>query len=149
VAGSGYNWSEPWAVGYDALPMSIAERLAGVSILVVEDDLDGREMLEQFLSYVGASVRTAASAEEGFELFKAAPPAIVVTDIGMPSRDGLWLLQRIRALPAVPRVPVVALTGYCRTDEREMLRAAGFDAQAVKPLDLDHVVEVIAAVTGR
>ena len=149
MAGSNYNWSEPWTLGYDALPMSVAERLAGVSILVVEDDVDGREMLEQFLSYVGASVRTAASAEEGFELFKASPPAIVVTDIGMPSRDGLWLLQRIRSLPAVPRVPVVALTGYCMGDEREMLRAAGFDAQAVKPLDLDHVVEVIAAATGR
>jgi CheY-like chemotaxis protein len=130
-------------------PMKAPERLAGLSILVVEDDLDGREMLEEFLSHVGASVRTASSAEEGFELFKAAPPAIVVTDIGMPNRDGLWLLQRIRSLPAVPRVPVVALTGHCMSHEREMLRAAGFDAQAVKPLDLDDVVEVIAAAVGR
>jgi CheY-like chemotaxis protein len=129
--------------------MMTPERLAGLSILVVEDDRDGREMLEEFLSHVGASVRTASSAEEGFELFKAAPPAIVVTDIGMPSRDGLWLLQRIRSLPAIPRVPVVALTGRGMTHEREMLRVAGFDAQAVKPLDLDDVVEVIASAAGR
>jgi CheY-like chemotaxis protein len=130
-------------------PMNGGERLAGLSILVVEDDLDGREMLQEFLSYLGASVRTAANAEEGLELFKAAPPAIVVTDIGMPSRDGLWLLHRIRSLPAIPRVPVVALTGHGMAHEQEMLRAAGFDGHAVKPFDLDGVVDVIAAATGR
>jgi CheY-like chemotaxis protein len=128
---------------------STPQPLAGVSILVVDNDLDGRELLHAFLTHVGAAVRTAASALEGLALFKSAPPAVVVTDAGMPDYDGVWLLRQIRSLAAIPAVPVVAITGRAMAHEQEMLREAGFDAQAVKPFDLDAVVDVITAAIRR
>ena len=123
--------------------------LAGLSILLVEDDPDGREVLETFLKFAGATVRAAASAEAGLELFKAAVPAIVITDIVLPGRDGLWLLDQIRALATVARVPVVALTGRVMPAEILRIRAAGFDAHLVKPVDLDDITEVITSVIRR
>lgn len=128
--------------------MTSASRLVGVSVLLVDDDRDGREMLEAFLSFEGAIVRTALAAEDALELFKAEPPTIVVTDIAMPHRDGLWLLQQIQSIRTT-RIPVVALTGRVLDRERALLQAAGFDAQVIKPVDLEALVDVITRVSGR
>jgi CheY-like chemotaxis protein len=111
---------------------------------VVDDDGDTREMLEAYLTYVGATVRTASKAIQALELFKAAPPSLVVTDIRMPGEDGLWLLEHLRSLPGASRVPIVALTGRVGEQHHGVIRAAGFDAYVVKPLDLDEFVELIA-----
>jgi CheY-like chemotaxis protein len=94
-----------------------AAPLAGVSILVVGDDRDNREMLETYLTYVGATVRIAATACAGLEQLKAVPPSIVLVDIGMPDLDGLWLLREIRSLASGSDVPVVAVTGRALRDE--------------------------------
>jgi CheY-like chemotaxis protein len=126
-----------------------AQPLAGLSILLVEDDPDGREVLEIFLTHVGATVRSAATAVEALALFKAAPPGIVVTDIIMPGRDGVWLLEQMRALPGIPRVPAIALTGRALRADVDRLRAAGFDANLVKPVDLDDIAVVIAQIAAR
>jgi CheY-like chemotaxis protein len=117
--------------------------LAGVSILVVDDNYDNREVVQTYLRHVGATVRSTPSADDGLELFKAAPPAVVLADVVMPVHDGVWLLEQIRLLQGVPRVPIIAFTGWVLKAQREKLRAAGFDALLAKPVDLDDMVRVI------
>lgn len=86
--------------------------LAGLDVLVVDDAADARELLAVALSEAGASVRTAASANEALASLQAAPPHVVVSDIGMPERDCYDLMRDIRALPADQggRTPAIALT---------------------------------------
>ena len=120
--------------------------LAGLSVILVEDDLDNREILELALTAEGAFVRTASGAEEALALCKVAPPAIVLTDITLPDRDGVWLLRELRDLLDL-RVPVIALTGRAWPHERKAIEAAGFDTYLVKPADLDTIVAAIADLT--
>ena len=128
--------------------MDITPRpLAGMSILLVDDDGDGRDLLDFFLTEYGAVVTTAASAVDAVERFKASPPAIVISDIAMPMRDGVWLLQQLRALP--PRVPMIALTALARTKERDEFLAAGFDAYISKPTELKDILRVVLSLLGR
>jgi CheY-like chemotaxis protein len=136
-------------IDYSRGAMNAPSRLAGLSILVVEDDRDNREMFETYLAHLGATVRTAATSEDGLEQFKAAPAAVVVADIAMPGRGGLWLLHEIRSLAGAAHVPVIAVTGRGLPYERQMLRDAGFTALAIKPVDLDGLAAIILAVSGR
>lgn len=121
--------------------------LPGVSILVVEDDPDGRYLLETLFEIAGATVRIAATAEEGLEKFKAGVPAIVLTDIVLPGHDGVWLLRQIRDLPGAAGVPVVAYTGRVFPADTKRFRDAGFDGHLVKPIDFDELADAIAALT--
>ena len=124
-------------------------RLGGLAILLVEDDEDGREVLKLILCHAGARVTTASPASEGLELYKAAPPAVLVTDIAMPGADGIWLLHAVRSEPGLPRVPAIAITALAMATDRAKLRAAGFDAHVIKPVDPEVVVRTVATVTGR
>ena len=121
--------------------------LAGVSVVLVEDNTDGRELLEAFLRFVGANVRSAANAEEGFQLFMQSAPTVVVTDIVLPGHDGVWLLEQVRA--SMPGVRVIALTGRVLPADALRLRSLGFDEHLAKPVDLDAVIAAIVAPTGR
>jgi CheY-like chemotaxis protein len=123
-----------------------AQPLAGVSILLVEDNTDGRELLEAFLRFVGANVRSVANAEEAFVLFKQSAPAVVITDIVLPGQDGVWLLEQVRA--STPGVRVIALTGRVLPADRLRLRSLGFDEHLAKPVDLDEMIAAIVRRTG-
>lgn len=123
-----------------------AQPLAGVSVLLVEDNTDGREILEAFLRFVGANVRSAVNAEEAFDLFKQSAPAVVITDIVLPGHDGVWLLEQVRASRAA--VPVIALTGRVLPADTLRLRLAGFDEHLAKPVDLDEMIAAIVRRTG-
>jgi len=128
--------------------VSTARPLAGISLLLVDDDADGREVVEYSLTHAGASVMTAGSAREALEKFKAWRPNIVVTDIAMPSPDGFWLCEQIRGLSeGARRVPVIALTALVYRQDRDRIRAAGFDAHLVKPQGLDDLHQVIRVLT--
>ena len=130
--------------------MSRPRPLAGISLLLVDDDADGREVVEYSLTHAGATVVTAGSAAEALEKFKASRPTIVVTDIAMPHLDGFWLCGQIRALSdGTQDVPVIALTALVYRNDRDRIRAAGFDAHLVKPNGLDDLHEVIRVLAAR
>jgi diguanylate cyclase len=127
-----------------------AQHLAGLSILLVDDDADAREVLEYSLAHAGATVMTAASAIEALETFRMSRPAIVVTDVAMGSLDGVWLCEQIRALSdGTQHVPVVALTALVYPKDRDRIRAAGFNAHLVKPSGVDDLHDVIRVLVGR
>jgi CheY-like chemotaxis protein len=130
--------------------VSTPRPLAGISLLLVDDDADAREVLEYSLTHAGAAVITAAGAAEAIERFKASRPMIVVTDIAMPSLDGFWLCEQIRALSdGAQHVPLIALTALVYRKDRDRIRAAGFDAHLVKPYGLDDLHQVIRLLTER
>ncbi|MGE5358754.1 MAG: ATP-binding protein [Bacteroidales bacterium] len=123
-----------------------ASQLEGRVVLVVEDEDDTREMLCAALGRAGATVLSAPSVREAFEIFTGTPAAgraeIIIADIGLPAEDGYALLRRIRALDAP--VPAIAVTGYAGPEDRERAAAAGFDRHFAKPVDPRHLVSAAA-----
>jgi CheY-like chemotaxis protein len=129
-------------------------RLDGVRVLVVDDELDARELLAMVLGRCGASVTCAASVAEGLEAFDRMRPHVVVSDIGMPGEDGYALIRRLRERGPEEggRVPAVALTAYARAEDRRRAIVAGFTThlpKPVEPAELAVVVGNLAVPGGR
>jgi CheY-like chemotaxis protein len=125
--------------------------LAGLRLLLVEDQEDAREMLQVLLENHGAQVRAVASAAEAFQCLREWRPDILVSDIGLPGENGYELLQRIRALPAEEggRTPAIALTAYARAEDRARALRAGFDMHVPKPVEAAELLAVLAAAAER
>src|SRR5690606_3385100 len=110
--------------------------LAGLDVLLVEDDEGTRDAVALLLRTAGAQVRTAASVEEGIRSLGTWRPGVVVSDIGLPREDGYALIRRLRAIGGQgERIPAVAMTAYAHADERRRVLAEGFDAHLAKPVD--------------
>jgi PAS domain S-box-containing protein len=137
-----------------APPPMVVNVLAGLRVLVVEDEPDARELVCATLTSAGAVVRSAASASEGFEVLRVFKPQVLISDIGMPGEDGYSLMRRVRLLDAGVggRLPSIALTAYTRAEDRTKALAAGFTTHVgkpVDPLDLVAAVSNLAAFAGR
>jgi CheY-like chemotaxis protein len=135
----------------EAGPADHATDLAGLKVLVVDDEADTCELLRSFLSRCGADVSAARSASEAFSLFKLVHPDVVVSDIGMPFEDGYELIRKVRALPEVNGggVPAVALTAYARPEDRLKALRAGYQMHVAKPIQLDELVSIVASLANR
>jgi signal transduction histidine kinase/ActR/RegA family two-component response regulator len=126
---------------HESLASSDAPSLAGLRVLVVEDEVDSRELFANVLASCGAVVMTAASCEEALSVIGQSAvqnhPQVILSDLGMPRDDGFDLIRKIRALPpeAGGRIPVVAVTGYANPDDRQRALAAGFHSHLPKPID--------------
>lgn len=135
----------------EATPEPAPLDLGGLAVLVVDDQADTCEFVARVLSERGAEVRTATRAADALDLIREAPPALLVSDIGMPHMDGYALIQAVRALPAEQggRVPAIAMTAFARSSDRERALDAGFDRHLAKPVDPADLVTAIAALTDR
>jgi signal transduction histidine kinase/CheY-like chemotaxis protein len=89
--------------------------LEGICVLVVDDELDARELVMSVLSHARATVCAAESAESALEMLPLRRPDVIVSDIGMPQCDGYTFMQTVRSLPAEAggKIPAVALTAFC------------------------------------
>ncbi|MDB4966473.1 MAG: two-component hybrid sensor and regulator [Myxococcales bacterium] len=126
-------------------PLDDTERLAGVRVVVVDDEPDARELLTVVLEHHGAEVESAGSVEEALGLVQRFLPDALVSDIGMPVHDGYELLRRVRALPADAggRTPATALTGFARPEDGARAIEAGFDSHMAKPVDPAKLVATV------
>ncbi len=138
-----------------ASPLAIAGfaqvELSGVTVLVVDDQADARDLVQRVLEDCSAKVMTASSAVEALELVERHRPHVLLTDIGMPGMDGYDLLKRVRAL-GVDRggkVPAIALTAFARSEDRTRALRAGFVVHVAKPVDPSELVATVASVAGR
>jgi signal transduction histidine kinase/CheY-like chemotaxis protein len=107
----------------------------GLNILVVEDNLDGRESLRDLLEIWGHHVEVAASGSEGLARALATRPQVALLDIGLPELDGNELARRIRAALGREGMRLIAMTGYGQPEDRLRSLNAGFDDYLVKPVD--------------
>jgi len=112
-------------------------------ILVVDDNEDGAEMLSIALGQKGHEIRTAHDAATALKAAEGFMPEIAFLDIGLPVIDGYELAARLRQLPGLERIYLIALTGYGQESDRRKTRAAGFDQHLVKPVDFNLVDEVV------
>jgi PAS domain S-box-containing protein len=123
--------------------------LTGVSILVVDDDKDARELIGTTLAHAGAQVSAAGSMVEALEVLRTTTPRALVSDIAMPNGTGYELIGEIRAMPHLAKIPAIALTAFGRVEDRERALAAGFNQHITKPVDPHHLVRaVMAALKG-
>jgi signal transduction histidine kinase len=123
-------------------------RLHGIRVLVVEDDADALEALRLVLEQSGAEVAAATSAADALDVFAAAPPDVLVSDISMPGEDGYALLARVRA-GARASTPAVALTGFASPEDRARAVAAGFQAHVAKPVDPAALISLVHKLAQR
>ncbi|MQA39201.1 response regulator [Rugamonas aquatica] len=115
------------------------------SVLLIEDNDDGREMMTMMLSCYGYDVRSAADGHEGVAAALRSRPDVALVDIGLPGIDGYEVARRLRADPATAGIRLIALTGYGLADDLRRVMEAGFDRHLVKPVDIDQLMEVIGA----
>jgi len=125
--------------------------LAGVHVLVVDDEDDARELLATVLQEAGAFVTAAASVAEALAVLATTAVSVLVSDVGMPVEDGYTFLRRLRAEApvALRQIPALALTAYSRAEDRQRATSAGFQEHAAKPIDPDVLVSTVAALVGR
>jgi PAS domain S-box-containing protein len=121
-----------------------APSLAGVDVVLIDDEPDARESVAAVLEQRGARVTIAASAQEGMEAIDRDPPHVVLCDLGMPGEDGYAFLRRLQRRPDAP--PVAALTAYARDDDRTRALEAGFQAHLAKPVEPAELVAAVAAL---
>jgi PAS domain S-box-containing protein len=124
----------------------VARGLAGVDVLLVDDEADTLMLFKTTLESHGARVRPAATAAEALAIADEWRPRLLVSDLGLPGIDGYELLRAIRAKTAHRTLAAVAVTAYARADDRARARAAGFDAYVSKPVDPAELVRTLVAV---
>src|SRR3954468_19153289 len=124
--------------------------LAGVRVLAVEDDESTLDALTELLSLQGAAVAPAASVSQALEILQKLDPDVLVSDIGMPERDGYDLIREIRARGRdAVALPAVAVTAFASPEDRQRALAAGFQVHLAKPVDPRELTSVIASLAGR
>jgi len=114
--------------------------LAGVRMLVVDDDSETASAFATLLELEGALVATAHDGEDALALLERNHVDLLVCDIGMPGMDGYELMGRVRANPRLAQLPAIALTGYAVGADDQRARASGFDLTLTKPVSLDALI---------
>jgi len=128
------------AMERDELPQS----LNGLSILVVDDEMDARTVVAETLRLEGAQVTVTDSAGSAFKHLQGGTHFdVLVTDIGMPEEDGYSLVRKLRRLQTGRHMLAVAVTGYASKGDVAAAIAAGFDLHVPKPVDFDTFVPTI------
>jgi CheY-like chemotaxis protein len=128
--------------------------LAGIHVLLVEDDPDGRELAATILARYGAQVTTATDAGEALERLETMRgpdrPRLLLSDIGLPDMNGMELIGHVRALASEnATILAVALTAYASRQDATRALAAGFDAHVAKPVEPGALARVIATLRSR
>jgi two-component system cell cycle response regulator DivK len=110
--------------------------VTGERVLVVEDNEKNRKLVRDVLRFHGYEVSVAGTAQEGLALAQAERPRLILLDIQLPDLDGTTALRYLRAEPETAAIPVVALTAYAMSGDRERFLGAGFNGYMAKPLEL-------------
>ena len=120
--------------------------LAGLQVLVVDDETDSRDFLAIALEQYGAKVTAVPSVQEALLALQQVKPNVLVSDIGMPDEDGYTLIRKIRAMTPEQggRIPAVALTAYAGSEDCERAILAGFQRHVTKPVEAAAFAATIA-----
>ncbi len=123
--------------------------IAGIRVLLVEDQWDSRELMAEILRSAGCEVDGAGSVSEALEHLEEALPDVLVSDIGMPGEDGYSLLRRIRQREApLSALPAIAVSAYAREEDRIRALSAGFQVHLAKPFEPAELLAAVARVAG-
>jgi PAS domain S-box-containing protein len=123
-------------------------QLAGVRVLVVDDDVLNHELITVALSHYGVEVTCVASAADALNYLDSFTPDVLVSDIGMPDMDGYIFMQTLRSLPPEKggQIPAIALTSYARQQDIQRAIKSGFHGHVSKPINIDQFVQAVEAL---
>ncbi|NES95438.1 MAG: PAS domain S-box protein [Desertifilum sp. SIO1I2] len=140
----------PLQASPDKRPPQQSLDLSGIKILVVDDQLDTRELVAFVLEQHGAQAIAAASAREALLVLSQTQPDVLLSDIGMPEMDGYLLIEQVRALPPDRggQIPAIALTAYAGDTNQQQVIAAGFQKHISKPIEPEKLVQAIVDLMG-
>ncbi|MGL5063840.1 MAG: ATP-binding protein [Microcoleus sp.] len=119
--------------------------LAGLRILIVDDDADNLELLGFFLEQQGVAIVAVNSGQAALDSVARSVPDILISDIGMPQMNGYELLRQIRELPSQQntQIPAIALTAFADREDEARAIGAGFQAYLSKPVN---PIELVSAI---
>lgn len=125
--------------------------LAGIRVLIIENEIDNRDMISAVMQRCGALVKCTSTAAEGFALVGTWKPDVIVSDIALPDEDGCSFLTRLRASDGASGrdTPALALTVLGRPEERARIRAAGFAVSRQKPIEPADLANEVARLVVR
>jgi PAS domain S-box-containing protein len=126
--------------------------LKDVKVLVVDDDPTSSEIVRRILTNYDAQVSTAQSADEALLLLSDFHPHVLISDIGMPGKDGFTFIREIRQREATtqnPRLPAIALTAFARPEDRIRVLQAGYNTHVAKPIDPRELLAVVSSLAVR
>ena len=132
---------------HDPLQEIELPRLDGVTVLIVDDEPDGRALIARILDGRGATTVCASGAGQALELLEKRKFDVLLSDIGMPEMDGYALIGRARLLDSrrAGPIPAIAVTAYARPEDRQRSLLAGYQMHLSKPIE---AFELIAAIAG-
>lgn len=122
----------------------------GLKVLVIDDELDARELIRRILAQQEASVITTARAVDGLELLKTERPDIVISDISMPEKNGYQFIAEMRSLSAEDggTTPAIALTAFAHPEDKAKVMSAGYQKHLPKPVDSVALITAIDNLAG-
>ncbi len=125
--------------------------IAGLRVLVLDDEPDARNLLKRLLEDKGASVYVCESAMQAMDTIVGERPDVIVSDIGMPDEDGYSFISRVRKQPLERggSIPALALTAYARADDRLSAIRAGFQHHLAKPVEPAELIAIVASLARR
>jgi CheY-like chemotaxis protein len=135
----------------DRMPGNYASQAGlGMRVLVVEDDLETRDILSAILERGGFSYRLATRASEALTVLDDWQPDVIVSDIGMPDMDGYEFVRQLRSRSAAQggHIPALALSAFARNEDRDLALRSGYQAHVAKPVDPADLVKAITTLTG-
>jgi len=112
-------------------------------VLVVDDNVDAAMMLAALVKQLGHEVTIVHDGSAALEAAEGYRPEVILLDIGMPGMNGFEVARRLRELGRIPKVRIIAVTGWGKAEDRERSRAAGFDMHLMKPVELSQVQQAL------
>lgn len=133
----------------DSSLASVDGRLKDLRILLVEDDVDTRELIAALLSQQGAEVIAVNSSATALPEVKRVKPDLIISDIGMTGENGYEFIRKVRSLDpqAGGRIPAIALTAYAGSRDRRRALLAGFQMHLPKPVEPDDLLAMVLSLT--
>jgi CheY-like chemotaxis protein len=125
-----------------------SRRLAGIRVLVVDDEAEVLTLTRAILEDEGAIVSGSASASDALDTLQRERPGALISDLSMPGNDGYWLIGKIRARSPARggMTPAAAVTGNVSVEDRARVLRAGFQFHVPKPVDWERLIGVVAVL---
>jgi len=125
------------------------EALAGLHVLMVDDDEDTLELLSAALRQRSADVTAVSSASAALEVIQNSRPDVLISDIAMPGEDGYQLIKKVIALNLEPELPAIAITAYAKEEDKQTALAAGYHRYLSKPVELREFISAVGEAAKR
>jgi CheY-like chemotaxis protein len=120
--------------------------LGGLTVLIVEDHADSRDLLRQIVASFGATVVASEDGREALRMVGWMEPHLILCDLRMPSLDGFGFLETLRHHPTLSRTPVIAVTALGSDADVRRTWEAGFNGHLIKPVDYHTVAAALERI---